>query len=57
MHESVQEKAGPGQVPEVFEQGHQEQQGQEIGQDDGHSPAHALNEPFGEIEGESVAQS
>ena len=50
VHESVEEEAGPGQVAEVLQEGHQEQERKEIRQDDGHSPADALEEPVGEME-------
>ena len=57
MHEGVEEEARPGEVAEVLERRHQEQERQEIRQDDGHAAADPLDEPLGEMEEEPVAEA
>ncbi len=57
VHEGVEEEARPGQVAEILERRHEEQEGQEIRQDDGHPAADPLDEPLGEMEEEPVPEA
>ena len=56
VHERIEQKSGPGQIADVLEQGHEQEEGNEIREDDGRAAADSLEEAVGQMKEQPAAQ-